>query len=237
MTPLIIAFGHKARNGKDTAGEAVIRYYRGKQQLASSFGLSRAKLQHSLKTFPNAGLYKFATALYQEVEDAIGDHDGDVEKLLREGFDDLVSGTHILIPQHVQPTLPAKPEPMAKYGKHGQLLQWWGTDFRRKQDKNYWVEKTFASIPSSIDIACITDMRFLNEAWAVQERGGFTVNVVRKNKDGSRYITGDRPANHPSEIDLDDYNFDFEITAHSGEVPWVEQQAINLAEYLRALKG
>src|SRR5579864_270955 len=191
MIPLIIAFGHKARNGKDTAGEAVVRYYRSKRKIAVAHGYTT----HNLKTFPEAGLFKFADALYD-----------------------------ICRKQH------------GMQGKDAPLLQRIGSEYRAK-DQDFWVKELFKNIGSETDIVVITDLRYQNEAEYVKNQGGFTVNVVRKNPDGSRYIADDRPANHPSEIDLDNYNFDFEIMAHSGEVPWVEQQAITLVEYLRGLKS
>lgn len=194
MAPLIIAFGHKARNGKDTAGEAVVRYYRDKRQLALVHGYTTLR-EHSLKRLPEAGLFKFADALYDICRKQYG-----------------------------------------MQGKDAPLLQRIGSEYRAL-DKGYWVKELFESIqPGTTDIVVITDLRYQNEAEYIKSQGGFTVNVIRKNEDGSRYIADDRPANHPSEVDLDGYNFDFEIMAHSGEVPWVEQQAINLAEYLRGLK-
>ncbi len=193
MTPLIIAFGHKARNGKDTAGEAIINHFTRGRDFAIGHGYVKPET-HSLKSMPTVGLFKFADALYD---------------ICRK-----------------------------KYGmteKDAPLLQRIGSEYRA-QDQDYWVKELFKSIYSGTDIAVITDLRYQNEAEYIKSVGGFTVNVVRKNVDGSRYIADDRPSNHPSEIDLDSYNFDYEIVAHSGEVPWVEQQAITLAEYLRSLK-
>lgn len=185
--PLIIAFGHKARNGKDTAGTAVVGFYQQKRVLASASG-------HTLKSFPVAGLYKFADALYE---------------LCRK-----------------------------EYGmteKDAPLLQRVGSEYRDR-DQDYWVKALFKNIPSTTDIAVITDLRYQNEAEYIKSLGGFTVNVIRKHWNGDRYIADDRPASHPSEVDLDHYNFDYEIVGKSGEPVWIEQQAITLAEYLRALK-
>ena len=70
---------------------------------------------------------------------------------------------------------------------------------------------------------------------AIKERGGVTVNVTRLNADGRPYFSSDRPVNHPSETQLDRYNFDYFIKAKSGEAAWVEQQVITLVEYLRGL--
>jgi len=55
------------------------------------------------------------------------------------------------------------------------------------------------------------------------------------NPDGTIYIADDRPANHPSEIELDGYAWDFYIKAYSGEAALVADQAITIVEYLRGL--
>lgn len=49
----------------------------------------------------------------------------------------------------------------------------------------------------------ITDTRFHNEARAIKDRGGF---VIRVDRDGVKPIN-----NHPSEISLDGWNFDYRI--------------------------
>lgn len=47
------------------------------------------------------------------------------------------------------------------------LLQWWGTDYRRAEDENYWIKRWLsAHIPSLIagERLCICDVRYNNEA-------------------------------------------------------------------------
>lgn len=183
---LLLAFGHKARQGKDTAGEAVLDYYRQKQELA---------LRHGLKVIPSVGLYKFAAALYEEARQLHG-----------------------------------------MVGKDAPLLQRIGTE-RRAEDTEYWVKKCFATIARDMaHIAIITDVRYENEAAAIKAMGGYVIRVSRLNEDGSPYIADDRPANHPSETELDNYNFDYHIVAKTGQVGWVMQQAVTLAVYLQVLE-
>lgn len=106
---------------------------------------------------------------------------------------------------------------------------------RREEDKDYWVNKTFAKITAERpDIAVITDTRFPNEADAIVNAGGVTVNVTRLNLDGTPYVADDRPADHPSETALDNYPWDYYIKAYSGEVALVEQLAITIVEFARA---
>lgn len=222
---LIIAFGNKARHGKDTAGQAIFDYYEGKRQLALRHGLSA----------PSVAMFKFATTLYEEVNRAIAAAGG-VGNLIHLGKNHGIEGN--FIPASLQSTPNPEVNDLLPYGKHAALLQWWGTEYRRKQDSDYWVKKCMSKIDTEMPhIAVITDVRFTNEAEAVRKAGGYNVRVSRKNTDGTPYVAKDRPANHPSEIQLDDYNFDYEIIAKEGQVAWIEQQAITLAEMLRAIRG
>lgn len=61
---MILAFGNKARHGKDTAGEAIVKYYEDQRELC---------LRHRLRTLPPmAKIFKFADALYQECREQHG---------------------------------------------------------------------------------------------------------------------------------------------------------------------
>lgn len=226
---LILGFGNKARNGKDTAAESIRDYF------ANDY--DNGLFAPSVTT----GIFKFATALYAEVEDLIGQN----------GMEQVFSGSFHLpiprfdddtpnwidIPSWVTPGDPT-PAPMAKYGKHPKLLQWWGTEYRRTYfGTNYWVDRLFASIPANLDIAMISDTRFPNEADGVKQRGGYAVNVQRLREDGTQYFSSDRPVDHPSETALDGYNWDYYLKAKSGDVAWVQEQAIALAVYLRGLRS
>lgn len=79
------------------------------------------------------------------------------------------------------PQLWEKPYPL----EIRKLLQWWGTDLRRKEDEDYWVRKTEAFIPqlhkmrTPYDtIVVVTDVRFPNELAMVKRLGGIMVKVV-----------------------------------------------------------
>ena len=186
---LLLAFGNKARAGKDTAGEAVVEHFiNQRDMLKRHYGAA--------SNHPPAQLFKFAEALYAECREIHG---------------------------------------MTK--KDAPLLQRVGSE-RRAENENYWVDKVFAQIDKvNPAVAVITDLRYRNEAAAVKARGGYTIQVSRLNPDGTPYVADDRPANHPSEIDLDNYLFDFYIKAYTGEVALVQEQAVTIAEYLKGLQS
>lgn len=94
------------------------------------------------------------------------------------------------------------------------FLQKLGTDgLRDGLHSNVWVNALFADyecVPADrapggwdCDNWIITDTRFPNEAEAIKSRGGIVIRVDRP---------GVKPVNpHPSEVALDDWNFDYKI--------------------------
>jgi hypothetical protein len=88
------------------------------------------------------------------------------------------------------------------------ILQGWGTDFRRKMyGEDYWLKKMdqalamFESV--KYDVVIIPDVRFLNEAKYIKDQGGLLIRVIRP-------MSGPIDI-HPSEIELDDSQFDTTI--------------------------
>lgn len=183
---ILIGLGNKARNGKDTAGEAIVEYFNSMLHLQTKHGLKPAT--------PVARIFKFADALY---------------KIARE-----------------------------EYGmkeKNATLLQDIGNHRRIEFGLDYWIKKLEESMKSFNGVAVITDMRYANEAEWVKSKGGFTIQVTRLNEDGTQYIATDRDPNHPSEVQLDSYNYDAYIRSKSAAL--TGELAITHAEYFRALKG
>jgi hypothetical protein len=227
---LIIGFGSRARQGKDTAATAIKNYYESRVHYHPG--------QRPLKI----EIFKYATALYREVNEwlKVTTQNGRVQYDSLGCYivppDETNNNTLVSIPGWVQPDLNPEVSALAPYGKHPKLLQWWGTEYRRAQDPDYWVNKLFSSIPKDLDIALITDVRFPNEAGGIEERQGYLVNVQRLLVDGTQYFADDRPKDHPSETALDEYPWDFYLKTVTNHVALMGEQAITLAEYLRGLK-
>ena len=80
------------------------------------------------------------------------------------------------------------------------LLQKWGTDFRRKKNEKYWIDKVRTEISflrDNVDVVIITDVRFLNEVdYIKNECKGF---IIRINGSEQRMLE----STHRSEIELD----------------------------------
>lgn len=58
------------------------------------------------------------------------------------------------------------------------LLQEWGTEYRRAQAPNYW-SKIVAASMAGVERACITDVRYADEAEFVRAHGGVVWRVNR----------------------------------------------------------
>jgi hypothetical protein len=224
---LILGLGNRARHGKDSFATAIDSYFAKIDAAAAKHGLRNHKPVIIQR-------HAFADALYKEVNDFLKSPYGDW--WLRGALDLKIENT-IAIPAWVQPDPNAEVSARAPYGKHAKLLQWWGTEYRRAQDQDYWVKQWKDGINPKASIVMATDMRFINEAQAVKSVGGYTVRVSRLNSDGTPYVDDSRDPKHTSETQLDGYNVDYQITVKTGDLPLLEEYAVTLVHYLRALKG
>jgi len=56
------------------------------------------------------------------------------------------------------------------------ILQWWGTEYRRTQDQDYWVKLAAAKIDGP---TVFSDVRFPNEVEVIRSRGGVIWKIDR----------------------------------------------------------
>ena len=81
------------------------------------------------------------------------------------------------------------------------ILQWWGTEYRRDQDPDYWT-RAWARKVESYDLdtthILVDDIRFMNELETLKSEGGLIVRIIRPGFDGA--------GNHASETSLDGYS-------------------------------
>jgi hypothetical protein len=168
---IVIGFGHRARQGKNTAAQAA---------------LEACPLETQVRQ------YAFSDALKSEVRLACA-RSGGQWNLINAWKD---AG---IMPDWVQYEDP----------KPRSLLQWWGTEYRRAKDPQYWVKKLARTLEQhDPEVALITDVRFPNEIAFVKSLGGFVVKCTRT-------TAPDFEVNeHPSEAELDGFHgWDFYINA------------------------
>lgn len=111
-----------------------------------------------------------------------------------------------------------------------ELLQYWGTDVRRKENPNYWIEKVKNHIKiMSMSQFIIDDVRFPNEADFIKEQNGI---LIRLNP-YPNYIP-DPNSDHKSENALDDYeNFDLKYTPEYGSLQLVANDIVTKINNLK----
>ena len=81
------------------------------------------------------------------------------------------------------------------------ILQWWGTEYRRTDDPDYWT-KAWTKKVEGFDLEnihiLIDDVRFMNELDTVRAKGGLIIKIDRPGFSGA--------GNHASETSLDAYS-------------------------------
>lgn len=98
------------------------------------------------------------------------------------------------------------------------LLQFWGTEYRRSQDVDYWVKRALCKAVDSNILYVFSDTRFLNEVKAITDAKGKLVRIVRPGGPAISNMT------HASETVLDTWmDWDFEIL-NSGTLEEYQEQ-------------
>ncbi|MDX2478925.1 MAG: hypothetical protein QNK24_01160 [Desulfuromusa sp.] len=89
------------------------------------------------------------------------------------------------------------------------ILQWWGTEYRRAQDHDYWTkawEKKLLEYDLTSTHVLVDDVRFVNELNIIKKHGGIFIKIERPGFDGAN--------NHSSENSLDHYD-DWNLVIHN----------------------
>jgi hypothetical protein len=135
------------------------------------------------------------------------------------------NGNFLPLPEWVQyDPNPDMSDPLCPYGKQRSFLQWYGSEFRRSCNPNYWVEKVAKRIAEEQpEIALLTDLRFPNEMAFVQTYGE-AIRVDRANLPALQGASG----THISELALanvPDENWDA-IIKNNGTLEELRENAL-----------
>jgi len=93
------------------------------------------------------------------------------------------------------------------------LLQWWGTEYRRSEDPDYWTrawQRKVSGFQLDLIHILVDDVRFMNELDVIRNLGGYFVKI-------------DRPGiaaggNHASETSLDAFHDWDEVILNDGSL-------------------
>jgi hypothetical protein len=186
---VVFGFGYRARSGKGTAVDEIIKQRGLLDPMTTTLGGPQDRY--------DIRKYSFADALRREVNALVKGSGGIVNLMVVNRPTHLMqaNGNFIEFPDWV--VLEENPEVSAQYpyGKHRPLYQWYGTEYRRSIDDDYWVRQLAQQIElEKPQLALIDDMRFPNEMKFVQQYG----ETVRVDRDGLP------PSTHASETALAD---------------------------------
>lgn len=188
----LFAMSGKMAAGKDTIGDA----------------LSELLTKEYSKTIQNVS---FGGLIRQEIDDTLSYYKNVDRKQSLEVFNDNLKDVETLYSIIKDQSAFVRSEESRK------ALQFWGTEVRRKQDPNYWINRMFEYVINTISENVsinITDARFPNEVDLVEDLGGKVIRLeisrdlqkVRiKERDGIE--VEDSALDHISEVILDNYVF------------------------------
>lgn len=97
------------------------------------------------------------------------------------------------------------------------LLQSIGDGYREKYGKNYWIDRLVADIETldgTYDYILIDDCRYPNEI--ILQKKMYDTYSVRVNREDFESDLSEEQKKHRSEVALDDFEFDYEISSLSG---------------------
>lgn len=103
------------------------------------------------------------------------------------------------------------------------LMQNYGTEVRRGDGPNYWVDRWKESLGEGNYV--VDDVRFVNEAEAVQDKGGIIVRVSRPDSSSN--------STHTSETEQNQIEPDFTIISNTGDLEGLYKQIESVIHTLK----
>lgn len=218
----LIAIGNKARQGKDTLAEMLMRLLPGSSVITHFADPLKEELQNLNNPLPlvfrkkcNGTLYYF---LYNgEKYDAINAK--------------LVPKLHKIFTDRKIKEYQGMTE------KDSEMLQFWGTDYRRVfYSEDFWVRKMnskLLQLAQTYKTVIIADCRNLNEFESVKSQHGVYVSIKRILLNDTQFIDPNRDPNHISEIALDNITADYSLVVKDNDMIEFEEKATQLAKTLK----
>ena len=186
---MIIGFAGKAASGKTTAAKYLLDKLSDKIVILPMALVLREEVENFVR---QVGAEENVPLIYGDQEDKVRVFyiDGNKAQQLCPGWDSFIEAN-----QDIQD------QPGASAVTVRRILQWWGTEFRRAQDPDYWTkawERKLLELDRTDKHVLVDDVRFVNELEVIRQNGGHFIRVVRPGFNGAN--------NHSSENSLDGYD-------------------------------
>ncbi len=185
---MIIGFAGKAGSGKTTAA----RYLLDHKDINIVILPMAAMLREEIEAFlREVGAQEGLPLVYGDQDDKLKIFSVDREKALN-----VCPEWQQFVDMNVE--IQVRPDQTAVTIRR--LLQWWGTEYRRAQDPDYWTkawEHKLAGLNLDETHVLVDDVRFINELETLKKHGGFFIRIVRPGFNGAN--------EHSSENSLDNY--------------------------------
>lgn len=212
---MIIGFAGKAASGKTTAARQLAGLLDGAVQIIPMAQVLREEVEDFLRKI-DAG--QFVPLVYGSQNDKVKVFHVDSDKAgsICSKWDDFVEENRD-IQDHVALTAVTV----------RRLLQWWGTEYRRDQDPNYWT-RAWVDRVEQYDLyrthILVDDIRFMNELQTLKAEGGLIVKIERPGFNGA--------GNHSSETSLDGFAGWDHVIVNDGTLPEFLEKIERLAKKL-----
>lgn len=117
----------------------------------------------------------------------------------------------------------------SRYGRDArQWLRWIGTELGRQQiDENIWIDRLVEKVKQPTTV--ITDGRFKNEAFTLQNRLGPDYRVILIRLVRPEFTNEEQHASEAEQLEIPDDQFDF-VIINDGSLEQLEAAAQNLLE-------
>ncbi len=186
---MIIGFAGKAASGKTTAAKHLQAKLGDKIQVLPMASMLRREVEIFLR---QVGAAERVPLLYGDQQDKLAHFEIDESRARQEcpAWDGFVAENREIQQHPDQTTLSVR-----------RILQWWGTEYRRAQDPDYWTkawEAALTELPDRNAHILVDDVRFHNEVDVIQRNDGVLIRVERPGFNGAN--------DHSSENSLDDFN-------------------------------
>ena len=165
---MLIGLTGYAGSGKDTLADALVKLFGFRK-----FSYSDELRNEVIAAFPGVTLEHLISPVWKEVPSnllilAACRDKAFVEAVITAAYVDGTIPTALVEDQHA----PLSPR---------QVQQWWGTEYRRKQDPDYWVKLARTAEKLRIQPAnwVYPAVRFVNEVNDIHNHGGTIINVRR----------------------------------------------------------